>query len=52
MPVIRDTLGICPQYGTVIRPGETYIEKAYTDGLDGVYAECPAWEEIVTPIGP
>lgn len=29
---------------------ERHIENAFLYGLDGVYAERPAWEEIATPI--
>ena len=45
----RSMLGRCPKCGEEIPSGWTLIEYEKADGTVGIWAECPACEEVVSP---
>jgi hypothetical protein len=41
--------GRCPNCGHSISAGDVLITYERNDGTDGIFAGCPACEEVVTP---
>jgi len=49
MPTDESSLGRCPDCGELISDGWLLVEYTKDDGTDGVWAECPACEDVVSP---
>lgn len=49
MPDDTQTLGYCPACGEQISIAWLLVEYEKQDGSEGVWAECPACEEVVAP---
>ena len=49
MPTDESSLGQCPDCGEPIPDGWLLVEYTKDDGTDGVWAECPACEDVVSP---
>ncbi|WP_437125173.1 DUF7837 family putative zinc-binding protein [Haloarcula limicola] len=47
----RDTsiLGLCPDCDEEITPAWLLVEYEQDDGTTGIWAECPACEDVVKP---
>jgi len=50
MPAKRpSTVGVCPSCETTIDSHDVLIEYERSAGEPGIYAECPACRDVVTP---
>lgn len=49
MPTDDSSLGRCPDCGEPISDVWLLVEYTKNDGTDGVWAECPSCEDVVTP---
>jgi len=49
MPPETETVGVCPECGAEIGPGQILIEYEQEDRSRGLFAECYACEAVVSP---
>jgi hypothetical protein len=49
MPPEAEPLGVCPECGADITPGQVLIKYKQDDGETGRFAECFSCDEVVRP---
>lgn len=49
MPDEAEALGLCPECGEQVTPPWVLLRYEKDDGTEGVWAECPNCQEVISP---